>query len=146
VNPSCPDRSSEGDAEPRGGAGGDVAPMALDLVGPAAPPRRNGELAFDHPWQGRMFGITMALGERGVLPYELFRRRLIAEIGRWEASHPDGVEYRYWDHWAAALQEVLAELGLVEAALMYERAALLAARPSGHDHGSHRHDHGSHGP
>ena len=30
----------------------------LDLQGPAAPPRANGELVFEQPWQGRAFGLA----------------------------------------------------------------------------------------
>ena len=39
---------------------------ALDSDGPAAPPRRNGELAFEAPWESRLFGVTMALVRSGV--------------------------------------------------------------------------------
>ena len=35
------------------------------MTGPAAMPRRNGELVFAEPWQGRVFGMAVALSERG---------------------------------------------------------------------------------
>jgi Nitrile hydratase beta subunit len=54
--------------------------LELDVAGPAAPPRSNGELVFAEPWEGRAFGLTMALAERGVLSYETFRAVLIERI------------------------------------------------------------------
>ena len=35
------------------------------MEGQAALPRKNGELVFDEPWQGRVFGMAVALHERG---------------------------------------------------------------------------------
>ena len=62
------------------------AVIDLDLDGPAAPPRANGELVFEHPWQSRMFATTMALCEAGVIDYDEFRaaahRRGRASPGR----------------------------------------------------------------
>ena len=54
--------------------------VVLDVEGSAAPPRRNGELVFAEPWQGRAFGLTMALVDRGAISYDAFRERLIARI------------------------------------------------------------------
>ena len=31
----------------------------LDLAGPAAPPRDNGELVFAQPWESRAFGMAV---------------------------------------------------------------------------------------
>jgi hypothetical protein len=52
----------------------------LDRDGPAAPPRRNGELVFAAPWERRLFGVTMALHERGVFAWGEFSAHLIDEI------------------------------------------------------------------
>ena len=32
-----------------------------DMAGAAALPRKNGELVFDEAWQGRIFGMTVAM-------------------------------------------------------------------------------------
>ena len=58
--------------------------VSLDLHGTAAPPRSNGALVFETPWEGRLFGITMALHDAGHFEWEEFRRLLIEEIARWE--------------------------------------------------------------
>jgi hypothetical protein len=47
----------------------------LDNDGPAAPPRANGELVFEHPWQSRLFATTMALCDAGTITYAEFRAR-----------------------------------------------------------------------
>ena len=89
----------------------------LDVEGPAAPPRSNGELVFDAPWQARVFGLAAAVvetqfgGDR-----EPFRQRLIAAI----AAEPDRP---YWESWAAALEEVVTEARLLDVGAVDERVA-----------------------
>lgn len=109
----------------------------LDAAGPAAPPRDNGELVFAAPWESQAFGLALALTEAGQIGWEDFRRCLIAEIGRWEAGHPDGEEWSYYRCWLAALERVVGDRGLAGAGDLWARAQQLAARPP--DHG-HRHD------
>ena len=48
------------------------------MEGAAALPRKNGELVFDEPWHGRVFGMAVALHEQGVYDWEEFRQTLIA--------------------------------------------------------------------
>jgi hypothetical protein len=77
------------------------------LDGPGAPPRRNGDLAFDEPWQARAFGLAQAVVEtRFGGDREPFRQRLIAAI----AAEPDRP---YWESWAAALEDLVVAAGLV---------------------------------
>ena len=106
----------------------------LPLEGPGAPPRANGELVFAAPWEGRVFGMALALCERGVLVWEEFRAELIAEIGRWERAHADGQGYCYYARWQAALEALLFARGLLPGSTLEQRASELAARPHGHDH------------
>jgi nitrile hydratase accessory protein len=107
----------------------------LEFEGPAAPPRKNGELVFDEVWEGRLFGLTMALHEAGLFEWEEFRARLIAEIGAWETSHRGAAhEGRYYARWLAAFERLLIEKGLCPAGEIEARARALAARPHGHDH------------
>ncbi|HET9317868.1 MAG TPA: cobalt chelatase, partial [Vicinamibacteria bacterium] len=46
------------------------------MEGHAALPRKNGELVFDEPWQGRAFGMAVALHEGGAYDWEEFRQEL----------------------------------------------------------------------
>jgi len=109
--------------------------LELDVEGPAAPPRSNGELVFAEPWEGRAFGLTMALVHRGVLDYETFRAALIDRIRAAEAR--DAGDFGYYRCWLAALEQVLGLAGLVSPDDVLRRTAEFAARPEGHDH---RHD------
>jgi nitrile hydratase accessory protein len=116
-------------------------PVDLPIAGPTAPPRSNGEMVFDAPWESRLFGVTMALVEADRFSWTEFQRRLIAAVGRWEADHPDGEGYRYYERWAEALESLLDDLGIVDIETTDARARALAARPAGHDHS----EHGGHG-
>ena len=84
----------------------DVAVAAMR--GSAAPPRRNGELVFDAPWQGRAFGLAVGVVERLGLDWAAFQQRLIGEI----AAHP---EAPYYDNWVAALEKLVLDHGAVTA-------------------------------
>jgi nitrile hydratase accessory protein len=119
-------------------------PAELAITGPAAPPRANGEMVFDAPWESRLFGVTMALVEDERFAWSDFQQRLITAVGRWEAEHPDGEGYRYYERWAEALESLLDDLGIVTIETTDARARSLAARPAGHDHGGHG-GHGGHG-
>ena len=67
-------------------------------------PRRNGELAFDAPWQSRVFALAAAVvdhafgGDR-----ESFRQQLINAIAA-EPGCP------YWESWTAALEALVETL------------------------------------
>ena len=76
-----------------------------EMDGAAALPRRNGELAFDEPWQGRAFGAALAVVQEQGLDWDDFRRRLIAAIEA-EPERP------YWESWLAALESLLADHGI----------------------------------
>jgi len=106
----------------------------LDATGVAAPPRLNGELVFEAPWQRRVFGLTMALVDAGTLDYESFRRNLIAEINAWERSGRPGAEWSYYRCWSRALESSLVDQNAVSSTELETRAKRLAARPHGHDH------------
>jgi hypothetical protein len=83
-------------------------------------PRRNGELAFDEPWQSRAFGMAAAVVEtRFGKDWQPFRSQLIAAIAADE-------ERPYWESWTAALEELLVSTDLVSA---HELAAVTARQP-----------------
>lgn len=68
------------------------------------PPRRNGELAFDAPWQSTVFALAAAVIEHAFGgDREPFRQQLIAAI----AAEPDRP---YWESWTAALEAVVQAL------------------------------------
>jgi nitrile hydratase accessory protein len=117
----------------------------LDVDGPAAPPRSNGELVFVAPWESRAFGLALTLHAAGRFDWEDFRLQLIAVIADWERDHPADEEWSYYRCWLTALERVLVEQGLVADGEVEARTVAFAARPHGHDHGhEHGQDHHDH--
>jgi nitrile hydratase accessory protein len=106
----------------------------LDVAGPAAPPRLNGELVFAAPWERRVFGLTLALVESGVIDYEPFRQALISEVAGWERSGQSEEEWSYYLCWARALEALLADQRALIPAELDTRVQILGQRPHGHDH------------
>ncbi len=109
----------------------------LDLPeeGPAAPPRSNGELVFGAPWEGRLFGLTLAMIEARAFTWKEFQAELVAEIAAWEREHgAQGPDYAYYRRWLAAFQRTLAARNLCSEESQRQRAGELARRPHGHDH------------
>jgi nitrile hydratase accessory protein len=112
-------------------------PVELAITGPAAPPRSNGEMVFDAPWESRLFGVTLALVEAERFAWSEFQQRLIAAVRRWETQHPDGEGYRYYERWTEALESLLDDLGIVAVETTDARVLALGARPAGYDHHGH---------
>ncbi|MCY3957090.1 MAG: nitrile hydratase subunit beta [Chloroflexi bacterium] len=56
------------------------------MTGDGALPRKNGELVFNEPWEGRAFGLAAALTENGVHDWSDFRDRLI-EVAAGRGEH-----------------------------------------------------------
>ncbi len=79
-----------------------VAPEVRDMTGVLAPPRQNGELVFEAPWQGRVFGLALGLVDALDLPWTAFQAHLVEAI----ASDPDRP---YYESWVTALEALVAE-------------------------------------
>jgi nitrile hydratase accessory protein len=93
-----------------------------DMHGATAMPRKNGELVFESPWEGRAFGMAVALNELGAYDWEEFRGKLIRTIGGSEGAEPTDPPSTYYERWLASLESVLVEGGVLEEAEITERA------------------------
>lgn len=82
------------------GACGDSLPL----------PPRGDEQVFAQPWQAQVFAMTVALHERGVLTWPGWAQLLGRHVARGAADGSD-----YYNRWADALQEVLAERQIASA-------------------------------
>jgi nitrile hydratase accessory protein len=100
-------------------------------TGATALPRQNGELVFEAPWESRAFGVAIALHDAGAIDFEVFRTRLIAEIGEVGGA-------AYYECWLQALEQVLLELELCCRDELEQRAVAIAYDWA-HDH-EHLHD------
>jgi nitrile hydratase accessory protein len=105
----CPDLPSGLVADGRAWS---VDRVVAAMEGAGALPRKNGELVFEEPWQGRAFGMAVALHEQGVYEWEDFRQALIARIAATEAG---GGPFVYYEIWLATFEDLLARKGLVSA-------------------------------
>lgn len=113
--PRRPDVAAHGCARMPSGVSANGQAITVDRVvaameGATALPRKNGELVFDEPWQGRAFGMAVALHESGVFGWEEFRQALIAHVAAAEAR---GGPFVYYEIWLATFEELLAKKGLV---------------------------------
>jgi len=91
-----------------------TVPPAPGLPNDAVAPR------FDAPWQARIFAAVVSLAEAGCFRWEEFQQRLSAEVGR-----GDGDPRRYYQHWLAAAEKLLAEKGLLTPERLSGRIAAL---------------------
>jgi nitrile hydratase accessory protein len=74
----------------------------LDIDGPAAPPRSNGELVFAEPWESRAFAMAVSLYETRLFSWPQFQAALIARIARCQPARTLGARWNYYEHWLGA--------------------------------------------
>jgi nitrile hydratase accessory protein len=89
---------------------------ATQLEDAVALPRKNGELVFEAPWEGRAFGMAVALTEEGPLGWDDFRHRLVEAI-RADPGHP------YYEQWLAAFESLVTAQGLLTQEELERRAS-----------------------
>jgi nitrile hydratase accessory protein len=112
-----------------------------EMDGPAALPRSNGELVFEAPWEGRVFGLAVALSDRRVYDWDEFRSRLVEEIAHADAC---GAESTYYERWLGAFEKLLVARGLLTPAELDVRTEEYATgerTDEDHDHDDDDHDH-----
>jgi nitrile hydratase accessory protein len=94
-----------------------------------APPRSNGELLFQRAWEGRAFGMAIALSKKGHYEWEDFRQGLIASISEWESTHcKDDPDWDYYQRWLLALERLALESNLLNPDELEQRTAELLAQ------------------
>ncbi|ANW66642.1 MULTISPECIES: nitrile hydratase accessory protein [Mycolicibacterium] len=116
----------------------------LDAVGTAAAlPRSNGELVFDAPWQGRLFGLVVHMCQSGAFEWDEFKTHLIAVID--ESGIDDTCDPAvYYRQFGEAFCRLVAEKDFATTAVLEQRthaeSERLSHADSDHDH-DHDHDH-----
>lgn len=116
-----------------------TAEMNIELDKVLQPPMANGEVIFEEPWQGRVFGMAVALSQAELFLWSEFQQSLIDVVGDWdrwaEARQADEIgTYQYYEHFSKALNKLLVEKSLLSEQDYSTRVAEFSARPHGHDH------------
>jgi nitrile hydratase accessory protein len=86
------------------------------LPGAGAIPRKEGDLAFEAPWQIRALALAVAAYDQGRFPWAEFQQRLIAAIAEWEQTPAEQRDdWEYYRHWVRALEELVIRHELADA-------------------------------
>lgn len=109
-----------------------VAQRALESV-PGIPQDEGGPV-FREPWEAQAFAMTVALYERGAFAWKEWAAILAEEIKRAQAAGDPDTGETYYRHWLAALERIVAEKGMTDAAVLdrYRAAWDHAARRTMH--------------
>lgn len=91
-----------------------------------APPRDNGQLAFNRSWEQVAFAMAIALSKKGYYEWEEFRQNLMATISEWESEHElNDPTWDYYQRWYAVLEKLVLEAGIVDQADLDEKLSAL---------------------
>ena len=90
---------------------------------------------FREPWEAEAFAMTLALHERGLFAWSEWTAVLTDEIKRAQANGDPDTGDTYYRHWLAALERIVAEKGITD-------AAALARYRAAWDHAADRTPHG----
>ena len=91
---------------------------------------------FREPWEAQAFAMTVALHEHGLFAWGEWTAVLGDEIKRAQAGGDPDTGETYYRHWLAALERIVAEKGVTD-------AASLARYRTAWDHAADRTPHGT---
>jgi nitrile hydratase accessory protein len=112
--------------------------MSIDQAITALPgiPRGPEGPVFREPWEAEAFAMAVALHERGLFGWTEWTAALADEIKRAQAEGDPDTGETYYRHWLAALERIVAEKGITD-------AASLARYRVAWDHAADRTPHGA---
>jgi nitrile hydratase accessory protein len=106
-------------------AAAEVPSIPRDACGPV----------FREPWEAQAFAMTLALHERKLFSWGEWAATLADEIKRAQAQGDPDTGETYYYHWLAALERIIAEKGLADAARLAETRRAWARAAARTDHG-----------
>ncbi len=89
-----------------------LADVDAALAGVALPPRSNGELTFDEPWQARALGMAVGTMHTLGVSWPEWRRHLAAAIADRGYDPAAPAADTYYTAWVDALEALLAAHGM----------------------------------
>jgi nitrile hydratase accessory protein len=93
-----------------------AAKRATDAV-PSIPHDTEGPV-FREPWEAQAFAITLTLHERKLFTWPEWAATLGDEIKKAQAAGDPDTGETYYRHWLAALERIVAEKGISDAATL----------------------------
>ena len=81
-------------------------------------PRDETGPVFREPWEAQAFAMTLALHERGLFTWPQWAATLAEEIKRAQAAGDPDTGETYYRHWLNALERLVAENGVTDAAAL----------------------------
>lgn len=108
-----------------------VEALVCDLPG-----GRTGERSFEQPWEIRAFALAVALHQKGAYQWDEFQRALIESIAKWDVSATSlpAPEWSYYEHWLAALEQLLSDRTVLDPKDIDARTAHVLTSPPNRDH------------
>jgi nitrile hydratase accessory protein len=99
------------------------AAPALDALAFARLPRDAEGPVFADPWQGQAFALAVRLSEQGHFTWTEWARALSVELKSAAARGEPDDGSRYYEHWLAALEKLVAAKGLSDVHSLARRKA-----------------------
>ena len=84
-----------------------------DSQGPAALPRKSGEMVFNDAWERRVFALAVGLAEQGMFEWSEFQQQLIVAVADAEGDDPLHPTRGYYESWLVALESVIEDRSLL---------------------------------
>src|SRR5690625_5204091 len=109
----------------------EVEELVCDLPG-----SRPDELSFNEPWEIRAFALAVSAHKAGQYEWSEFQSALANSIKDWEDSVDDLADssWSYYQHWVAALEQVLADNTSLDPSAMNEQTEKVLATPPDKNH------------
>ncbi len=76
---------------------------------------------FAEPWQAQAFALAVKLSEQGYFTWMVWASALADELKAAEARGEPDDGSRYYHHWVAALERLVASKGLADSPALQER-------------------------
>lgn len=98
------------------------------------------DTTFDEPWEIRAFAMAVAAYDNGCYEWSEFQLSLIESIKTWENStggdavSAESATWSYYEHWLAALENVLAKNGALSPSTLDDRTTTILAIPKDANH------------
>lgn len=110
--------------------------LTVDALVRDLPGGRAGERSFEQPWEIRAFALAVALHQKGAYEWNEFQQALIESIAKWDVS-VSGLptpQWSYYEHWLAALEQLLGDGAVLDRNDIDERTAHVLTTPPNRDH------------